>query len=47
MDKEILTFSDTEIKVPFFLEDVDIDKLLVSHKNTLLVNCIMIIKLNH
>ena len=57
MDKEILTFGDTEIekhkfhryKVQFFLEDVDIDNELVSKKaiNTSLVTCMMIIKLSY
>ena len=40
---------------PIFLKDVDIEKVLVSNKisfgektiSTLLVSCIMIIKLNH
>ena len=42
-------------KSPIFLKDVDIEKVLVSNKissdeknyNTLLVTCIMIIKLSH
>ena len=42
-------------KSPIFLKDVDIEKVLVSYKiysgektiNTLLVTCIMIIKLSH
>ena len=42
-------------KTPIFLKDADIEKVLVSNKisfgektiNTLLVTCIMIIKLNH
>ena len=42
-------------KAPKFLKDVNIEKVLVSNKisfgeqtiNTLLVTCIMIIKLNH
>ena len=56
-----MTFEDTEIeknrfyhnKIPILLKDVDIDKLSVSNKismvkkvNTLLVTCIMVIKLN-
>ena len=56
-----MTFGDTEIeknrfyhsKIPILLKDVDIDKLSVSNKismvkkvNTLLVTCIMVIKLN-
>ena len=43
-------------KSPIFLKDVDIEKVLASNKitfdkkrtiNTLLITCIMIIKLNH
>ena len=42
-------------KTPIFMEDVDFEKVLVSNKisfggkniNTLLVTCIMLIKLNH
>ena len=56
-----MTFGDIEIeknrfyhnKIPILLKDVDIDKLSVSNKismvkkiNTLLVTCIMVIKLN-
>ena len=63
MGKEILTFRDIEteeskfyrIKTPIFLNDVDIEKLLVSNKisfgektiNTLLVTCTIIIMLSH
>ena len=64
MGKEILTFGNIEIKknkfyrhkTPIFLEDADIEKVLVSNKisfvekktiSTLLVTCIMVIKLNH
>ena len=62
MGKEILTFEDIKIeknkfyrhKTPIFMEDVDIEKVLVSSKisfggkniNTLLVTCTMLIKLN-
>ena len=57
MNKEMLTFGDTEfeknkfycLKNPIFLEDVDIEKVLVPNKisssekfiNTLLITCIM------
>ena len=50
MRKEILMFGDDETP---FLRDVDIEKVLVSHKisfgekNTLLVTCRMIVKLRH
>ena len=63
MGKEILTFGDIEIeknnfyhyKSPMFLDDVDIEKILVSNKifsaekaiNTLLVTCIMSKILSH
>ena len=63
MGKEIWRFGDTEIetknfcrhKSPIFLEDVDIEKVLVSNKissgkksiNTLLVSSITIINLSH
>ena len=61
MGKEILTFGKIEIKkkkktLPpkdsYFLGKVDIEKVLVSNKislvkSTILVTCIMIIKLNH
>ena len=64
MGKEIWTFGSIEIekskfyfyKIPIFLKDADIEKVLVSNKitfgekktiNTLLVTCIMIIKLSH
>ena len=62
MGKSILTFSDTEIKKhkfycyksPDFLEDVDVDNVLVSDKissceknYTLLVTWMMIIKISH
>ena len=53
----MLTFGDIETekhkfhcyKNPIFLEDVDIDKVLVSKKaiNILSVTCIMIIKFSH
>ena len=60
MGKQILMFGDIEIpknkfcdKTPLFLQDVDIEKILVSNKisvgektiNTLLVPCIIMIKL--
>ena len=63
MGKEILTFGNIEIEKkkkfatirPIFLEDLDIEKILVSNKisfgektiRTLLVACIMVVKLNH
>ena len=63
MDKETIRFVDIETKIhelhrckkSYILEDVDIDKVLVSNKissyektvNTLLVTCLMIIKLTH
>ena len=60
MGKEILTIGKIEIKkkktLPpkgsYFLGEVDIEKVLVSNKislvkSTILVTCIMIIKLNH
>ena len=63
MGKEILTIGDIEIekdklyrhKTPIFLEDVNINNILVSNKissgekaiNALLVTCIMIMKLSH
>ena len=64
MGKEILMFGDIEIKKhklyryksPIFLEDVDIDNVLVSNKsspgkkksiNTLLITCMVIAKLSH
>ena len=58
MGKEILTFGDIQIekkgfyrhKTPILLKDVEIDKVLVCNKisfGTLLVTCIMIMKLSH
>ena len=63
MGKEILTFGNIEIEKkkkfatirPIFLEDLDIEKILVSNKisfgektiRTLLVACIMVVMLNH
>ena len=63
MGKDILRFRYNEIektkfyrhKSPISLKDVDIEKVLVSNKNsfgekiisTLLLTCIMIIKLSH
>ena len=63
MSKEILRFDNNEIendqfyrhKSPIFLEDTDIDKVLVSKMisfgektiNTSLVTCIMTVKLDH
>ena len=63
MGKEILTFGNIEIEKkkkfatirPIFLEDLDIEKILVSNKisfgektiRTLLFACIMVVKLNH
>ena len=63
MDKEMLMFGNIEIenhkvycyKSLIFLEDVDINKLLVSNNvpfstktiNTVLVTCVMIIKSSH
>ena len=54
-DIEIEKINFTGIRLLFFKKDVDIEKVLVSSKissgkiaiNTLLVNCIMIIKLSH
>ena len=62
MGRKVLTFGGMEfkkyftaIKKPIFVEDIDIEKVLVSNKisssqknvNTLSVTCIMIIKLNN
>ena len=55
MSKKNLTFGDTEIeknkfychKVLFFLEDVDIEKVLVSNKISSSEKTIIIIKLSH
>ena len=58
MDEEISTFGDIEIEKQkfylknfYFLEVVNTDNILVSYKrkniNTLLVTCMIIIKLNH
>ena len=63
MGKEIITFGDIKVEKhksyhyqsPIFLEDVDIDNVLVSNKiflvekiiNTLLVGCMMIMKLSN
>ena len=64
MGKEILILGNIEIEKkkknfatirPIFLEDLDIEKILVSNKisfgektiRTLLVACIMVVKLNH
>ena len=58
MGKEVLTFGDIEIeknkfyppKTFIFLKDVDVEKVLVSNKSTistLLLTCIVAIKLNH
>ena len=63
MDEEIVTFEDIEIekdkfyryKSPIFLEDVDIENIVIFKKRSsneksnkyFLVTCMMIIKLNH
>ena len=60
MGQKNLTFEDFEIenychKGPIFMEDVDIEQVLVSNKipfgekaiSTLLATCIMMIKLSH
>ena len=58
MDEEIITFGDIEIEKQkfylknfYFFEVVNTDNILVSYKrkntNTLLVTCMIIIKLNH
>ena len=54
MSKKILTFGDTEIEKnkfywqsPTFLEDVDIEKVLVSNKISSSKKTIIIIKLSH
>ena len=58
MDEEIITFGNIEIEKYnsfIFLEDVNTDNILVSNKissywkniSTLLITCMMIIKLNH
>ena len=58
MDEEIITLGDIEIEKQkfylknfYFFEVVNTDNILVSYKrkniNTLLVTCMIIIKLNH
>ena len=62
MEKEIIRFGNIDIEKQkfdhyksYFLEDIDIDNMLVSNKissgkktvNTLLITCMMIMKLSH
>ena len=62
MEKEIIRFGNIDIEKQkfdhyksYFLEDIDIDNVLVSNKissgrktvNTLLITCMMIMKLSH
>ena len=62
MEKEIIRFGNIDIEKQkfdhyksYFLEDIDMDNVLVSNKissgkktvNTLLITCMMIMKLSH